>query len=381
MDDNDDNNASPSSTHTRTPLLQPILYNPEFYAHLESCTDTLKNDFKSGAREMAAQALQFLGVSIEMATITARNMDELWVMAVGAGKQLCEARPSMNAATTSCILHSLESIQERWHDMVPKSMDELAQSASARIDEILKERKETDAQLGRSVTFMVKKLLSETDTPTTTRTQPHLQIHILTLSNSSTIRNALLSLLANIPTLHLQLTILESRPRLEGASLAAQLLDNQEVRPRLHVTLAPDCAVGSLMPHMDLVLLGADRIAPSGATSNKIGSLAAAATARLGNPNPVPVAVISDAEKIGTTEPEAWHRERESHPREEVTGAYEQYVQKGVEGCEVFGEWFESVPGWLIKWWVCEKGVWGTKEVKEWAEEVKGLEWRVFGRV
>jgi hypothetical protein len=74
---------------------KPLLYNEEYYSFMESSVGGIKNDFVSGAREMANQALRSLGTLIELAAVTARDREELWKMGVGAAKQLGDARPSM----------------------------------------------------------------------------------------------------------------------------------------------------------------------------------------------------------------------------------------------------------------------------------------------
>jgi hypothetical protein len=74
---------------------QPLDYNEEYYKFLEKAVQELKNDYVSGAREMAGKALGFLGTVIELAAITARDRGELWGMAVDGARELGRARPAM----------------------------------------------------------------------------------------------------------------------------------------------------------------------------------------------------------------------------------------------------------------------------------------------
>jgi len=70
----------------------------------------------------------------------------------------------------------------------------------------------------------------------------------------------------------------ETRPLLQGARLTAWELD----RLGIDATLIPDAAAGSLMAagEVDLVVVGADRIAANGDVANKIGTYSLAALAR-----------------------------------------------------------------------------------------------------
>jgi methylthioribose-1-phosphate isomerase len=70
----------------------------------------------------------------------------------------------------------------------------------------------------------------------------------------------------------------ETRPLLQGSRLTAWELD----RAGIPVTLATDGAIASLMRagRIDLVLVGADRIAANGDVANKIGTYALAVLAR-----------------------------------------------------------------------------------------------------
>lgn len=70
----------------------------------------------------------------------------------------------------------------------------------------------------------------------------------------------------------------ETRPLLQGARLTAWELDRLEI----DATIIPDAAAGSLMAggKVDLVVVGADRIAANGDVANKIGTYSLAVLAR-----------------------------------------------------------------------------------------------------
>lgn len=109
---------------------------------------------------------------------------------------------------------------------------------------------------------------------------------VLTLSSSSTVREALL---ANPYKEAVPVVVLESRPMQEGQHLAAAL-----AHAGVPVTLAVDAAAATLVPGCAMVLLGADSIGDAGVV-NKLGSLAVATAALAAG---VPVLVLTDETKI-----------------------------------------------------------------------------------
>jgi methylthioribose-1-phosphate isomerase len=69
--------------------------------------------------------------------------------------------------------------------------------------------------------------------------------------------------------------VLETRPLLQGARLTAYEL----TKAKIPYVLITDNMMGTVMKEVDLVLVGADRIARNGDTANKIGTLTLAITA------------------------------------------------------------------------------------------------------
>jgi methylthioribose-1-phosphate isomerase len=163
--------------------------------------------------------------------------------------------------------------------------------------------------------------------------------------------------------------------------MAAQLLDaahRMQATSRLTLTIAPDCAVGSLVRDAHVVLLGADRISAAGDVSNKIGSLAAACCAKALGVG-CRVVVISDGDKI------VGHRaasgEVERHGPEEMSWAWHEETRQRLEQekTDVFGEWFEWVPAHLIDAYVTEKGILDVDGVGQVGREMDKLERDIFG--
>ena len=213
-------------------------------------------------------------------------------------------------------------------------------------------------------------------------------VNILTLSNSSTIRAAVLAALDRLRWLKLHLTILESRPQCEGATMACMVLQqwrgthSEELPSNLRVTLAPDCATAPVAREADIVLLGADRIARSGAVSNKTGSLTAAICARHENPQALVVA-LSGVEKITATEAQPDDEPCESHSHDDLSGAWGKHVTDALNNHEidVRNDWFEWVPRELIDVYVTDEGVKKRDEIVAQAEEVGLLQAGLFGEI
>jgi hypothetical protein len=261
-------------------------------------------------------------------------------------------------------------------------------------------------------------------------------VHILTLSNSSTIRSAVQSLITTLSTAYLPpsyspptanpvllITVLESRPRCEGADMAAQILDSISsthafLEGKVKVRVAPDCAVGSLLSPqglqspgfgtavredehvpVDVLLLGADKIGAKGDVSNKIGSLAAALCARQLSPN-TQIIVASETDKITPPTPtgsspdsprpsesvsQVEGVQREQHPSEELSAAWNgktsgMLSKSEAEGTvQVHGEWFEWVPTEYVDVYVTEKGVLEREGVEEVGSEVAELSRKILG--
>ncbi|KAF2647692.1 nagb/rpia/CoA transferase-like protein [Lophiostoma macrostomum CBS 122681] len=459
--------ASPSkrvdpSEQPPTPPRSPAKENEEFESLLSSAVQELQEDYVSGARQMADSSLSNLASLIEAAADTARDREELWGMSARVAWELCGARPSMGAAITSVLLRSLNAIAQLWDTetttaSTAKTPTELARIAGYRIEQTLHERKDAGLRLGQHFsTYIRENILNVRPSPTTIpipynptleanrdgRTKHDTRrVHILTLSNSSTIRGAIQSLITTLSTAYLPpsysppsanpallITVLESRPRCEGADMASQILNaisstHSFLEGRVKLRVAPDCAVGSIMsPHglqnpgfggvnedededenedvpVDILLLGADKISAKGDVSNKVGSLAAALCARHLSPN-TQIIVASDTDKIAPpthllhsadspkpseSASQVERVQHEHHPSEELSATWHKKSRESLGRAErdgtvqVHGEWFEWVPKEYIDVYVTDKGVLDREGVEEVALEVAELSRKIFG--
>jgi hypothetical protein len=178
------------------PKLPPIAYFPQYDTRdydsaLSRAVHDLQDETTSGARQLADAALHHLADFSDIAAEIAVGWDEFWTLLVRASKQLSRATPSMGVAMTACLLRTLERIATRWSEEQAKGhwqITKLAEVARSMIDEILQERREVSKQLCESFTLWLKHHCGD-------------EVHILTLSNSSTIRAAVLHALLHCQTL------------------------------------------------------------------------------------------------------------------------------------------------------------------------------------
>ena len=91
---------------------------------------------------------------------------------------------------------------------------------------------------------------------------------VITLSNSSTVRDALLAVRPR------SVRILESLPGGEGAEMAAALREGAgRVAGLANVAVIPDAAMGNAVPRVDYALVGIDAFDRTGAVLHKLGTL------------------------------------------------------------------------------------------------------------
>lgn len=383
--------------------------------------DRLKNDHQSGARQLAGAALQILR-DIILAMDARQPTDEWWTKVRFAAWHIWKnGRESMGAAILSALLAALRSMEE----ILQKGQERAPASSSAQWRDALVEELDRriaarqDAAGAISVAFA--NFLQEHFASCEGSGRP---IKVLTLSESSTVTHALRHVIAQT-RFRLDLRILESRPLFEGVSLASSVVQNlpssqglssqshdvegQAPRittpPRVQVTLYTDASAALASADIDVVLLGADRIAESGAVSNKTGSLPAVLSAKHVSPKAKTV-VISESEKVAppgaarahivedndpTQLSRAWKADFNNERIKSAAGTVSHGTDDDeaearragpgdtavrVEICNVFFEW---TPPELVDVWVTEKGVWTVRDIRE-ASQTLGIEEERFFR-
>ena len=142
----------------------------------------------------------------------------------------------------------------------------------------------------------------------------------------------------------------ETRPFLQGARLTAWEL----LRDGIETTVITDGMVGALMQsgRVDLVVVGADRIAANGDVANKIGTYTVAVLAR---EHDVPFYVAAPVSTIDLTTPDGSGIPIEERDAREVThlGA----LQLTPDGARVWNPAFDVTPARLVAGIITERGI------------------------
>jgi methylthioribose-1-phosphate isomerase len=142
----------------------------------------------------------------------------------------------------------------------------------------------------------------------------------------------------------------ETRPYLQGARLTAY----EMVQEGIPVTLVTDSMAGHLMSRgeVDVIVVGADRIAANGDTANKIGTYALAVLAKR---HGIPFYVAAPISTFDPKIPDGSHIPIEERPADEVTGY--RGARWAPEGVSVRNPAFDVTPAALISGIITERGV------------------------
>jgi methylthioribose-1-phosphate isomerase len=142
----------------------------------------------------------------------------------------------------------------------------------------------------------------------------------------------------------------ETRPFLQGARLTAWEL----VQERIPVTLITDNMAGHMMQRgkVDLVIVGADRVAANGDVANKIGTFTLAV---LASRHRIPFYVAAPLSSIDLAVPDGSAIPIEDRGAEEVTGYGG--IRWAPVGVEVANPAFDVTPAELVTAIITERGV------------------------
>ncbi len=165
---------------------------------------------------------------------------------------------------------------------------------------------------------------------------------VLTHSRSSTVMAAFRAALDEGRKFHVIAT--ESRPLLEGRTLARELLNSG-----IAVTLIADMAAALVIDEVDFVLVGADRITPHHIV-NKIGTRMIALAAAERN---VPVYAIADSTKF-----------IDFPADREVARDVSEIWEDAPASVEIVNRYFEPVPTGLFTSIITEDGALGIEEAR-----------------
>jgi methylthioribose-1-phosphate isomerase len=142
----------------------------------------------------------------------------------------------------------------------------------------------------------------------------------------------------------------ETRPYLQGARLTAW----EMVQEGIPCTLITDSMAGHMLStgEVDVIVVGADRIAANGDVANKIGTYALAVLARRHN---IPFYVAAPLSSFDPKIPDGSHIPIEERPAAEVTGY--RGTRWAPQGVKVRNPAFDVTPAELISGLITENGV------------------------
>jgi translation initiation factor 2B subunit (eIF-2B alpha/beta/delta family) len=294
------------------------------YQRVAPTLESLSADRRHGSAYLSLRALEILrdraGALASGGADEASAGQELEDLA----SRLVEARPSM--AVLSNRIHRVMHRVSR--NPLPRRIEDEAQAAVGRAIDV-------DDEAARRASALVAGK------------------RVLSFSRSETVSEALLRAQPRP-----DVTVAESRPGLEGASLAEELS-----AAGLPVTLIADAAMAEAVESLaiEIVLVGADSVLPSGSVVNKTGTRLAALAAHSAPSGRVPVYVAAATDKISTREDVAL----------ETAEAGEVY--RGIAKLQVRSPLFEVTPRELIRGIVTERGVLSPDAVAPIARELLAL--------
>jgi methylthioribose-1-phosphate isomerase len=142
----------------------------------------------------------------------------------------------------------------------------------------------------------------------------------------------------------------ETRPYLQGARLTAWEMVQEEIP----CTLITDSMAGHLMSRgeIDVIVVGADRIAANGDVANKIGTYAIAVLAKR---HDIPFYVAAPLSTFDPKIPDGSHIPIEERSASEVTGYRD--TRWAPQGVKVRNPAFDVTPAELVSGIICEKRV------------------------
>jgi translation initiation factor 2B subunit (eIF-2B alpha/beta/delta family) len=371
---------------------------------LEAGIQQLQNDRTNGAQELATNAVKVLQKFVAQNELIIESpTPPLWTQIRLAGYRLSLSRPSMGSAITSALTEALAAIGHDWMQYLELQGSDLSDLsdlpdlldssesrgrrqifrmlADCRLTDLLERREKSSQLLGQRFAQYLLGTFETTGQP----------LRILTLSSSSSLRRCFLQAFMQIKDLNIELSILESRPRCEGATFGTQLLDSlaSEMQKcgvsgtdlKLKIIIAPDSHVCRLAQDVDIVLLGADRISAGGDVSNKMGSLAAVLCAKQLSPN-VEIIVASKSEKIAKPGIMADHVVENNDEGEVISGwdetTRELYQSLKSEPLTVENTYFEWVPARYIDAYFTENGILDAAKIGAISSKRERLEREIF---
>ncbi len=288
--------------------------------------DTIINDKHSGSLTISRNTLELYQEFLNECTAGNEKPEDCYKSIQTASKTILKIQPNMALLRycSNLFLTHFKRILK-----AEKEKQAILDTAAGKLSEI---RKELEHNIER-IAGIGAKLVAASN-------------NVMTISSSTMVNQILLRAHSLKKRFHVY--SLKSHPPDEGVHSAEFLLQEN-----IKTTLIADAEMGLFMPHMNFVLIGADRIFEDGFV-NKAGTLPLLVTAKHFN---VPVYLAFDTWKILSKQDKAVKfLERENS---------EIYNDKKHK-LHVQNFYFESIPLNLVQKVICEEGVYETSEFINW---------------
>ena len=291
-------------------------------------------------RDMAIRGAPAIGVAAALGlALGAGKIETRDVTAfVGRFRQLCdsmgEARP-----TAVNLFWAIGRMERILHSSRVERVDEAIERLKAEALAILNEDIATNMRMGQAG----KGVIRDGDTVLT-----HCNTGTLATAGYGTALGVIRAAVAEGKKV--RVFVDETRPRLQGARLTAWEL----TKDKIPVTLIVDNMAGYVMKRgeVNLVLVGADRIAGNGDVANKIGTYGLAALARI---HGVPFYVAAPVSTIDFALAEGSQIPIEERAPTEITEIFHERIAPN--GVEVINPAFDVTPHRYIEGIITEKGI------------------------
>ncbi|RIA85874.1 hypothetical protein C1645_780940 [Glomus cerebriforme] len=350
------------------PNLLETLYRVYLPSRVHKGLNDLFKDRSSGAQELSTKALDILkeGIINKEYRKISKNAFELWKNWLNIGWHLVQIRPNMKASISFSIVNVLKRCKEILQDRGEITFEEFENIGIDIINQMKTSFKENEEKIKKNFLKALFPYFEEKQK----QLLKNKNIHIITLSYSSTIYLSLCSLIQKFIDHHstlskeedhntssLTITIMESRPLNEGVTLAQKLSlllptssSTSDIYNKICIQIITDVSCNYFMPSVTHVLFSADHISGNnGDIINKIGSLSLTLSAKYFNK---PVYIISSSNKIASTLEE----EKEENDSIELTNSYGQYWINSIKGKNVLVRniYFEMVESKFINGYIME---------------------------
>jgi len=286
--------------------------------------EQIKRDNTSGSHKLALLSLHALKEFIESSKTKDKNKlaDELNQLV----KDLLKPKKNivLMQKKASTVVYYLKRLTK-----TNKNTSDIKKQVCKKIDELINDAERKQKKIGE----LGSRLIFDSS-------------KILTISSSSLIKKIFVSALKN--GREFEAYCLESRPMLEGQEFAVNL-----AKAGIETHIIADAMMGKILPEVNMVFSGADRLYESGLV-NKIGTLPLATTAQKMN---IPFYVACETDKI-LKEIDRTIRFYKEDPKE--------IFEKKVKRVSVHNYYFEDIPYDYVSKLICEEGIFEMHEFIKW---------------